>query len=265
MVREQFRIDVKTRPPSELEVEVCRVLLPVGQPVRLQNSKDVFFPGYHNLDFRFRSCATFRPQGSVRIAQVKHGDPDYNRNFINLDYLLKATVALYPKLQGEEPVGLVTWESNELDKYDLLYVTGRQLELNRRELKALKQYLLRGGVLLVDTNAEATNLVQYVTTLARQELGLSLEPLPKRHYLRRQPFLFAALPTSLFQQPLQMLVSGGVILVVGDLAALWGLDEQLSLPRETIRAAQELGINLLHYAWQRRKMTQLQLSIGQEG
>jgi hypothetical protein len=60
------------------------------------------------------------------------------------------------------------------------------------------------------------------------------------------------------EEPIQLLVGGGIILIVGDLSAGWGIDELRSLPRETIRTAQEMGINLLHYAWRRRQMLQLQ-------
>jgi hypothetical protein len=68
--------------------------------------------------------------------------------------------------------------------------------------------------------------------------------------------LFAALP-SFNQQPIHLLYGGGIVLVLGDLCAAWGLDEQLSLSRENIRTAQELGINILHFAWRRRQLTQL--------
>jgi hypothetical protein len=46
-------------------------------------------------------------------------------------------------------------------------------------------------------------------------------------------------------------------LIMGELSAAWGLDEELSLPRSDIRTAQELGINILHFAWHRRQLTQL--------
>lgn len=258
MMREQFRIDVKTKPPDPLEVEVCRLLLPPGQPLRLVPAADVFFPSYHNLDFRFRIPAGIRPEAMVRIAQIKHGDPDHNRNFINLDYLLKATVALYPRLQGVDPVGLVTWEDSNLEQYDLLYLTGQQLHLNQRELAPLKRYLNRGGVLLVDSPNSASELSQNISTLAQQHLGISLQPLSRRHYLRRYPFLFAALPHGGDRQPIEILAGGGLIVTSGNLGGVWGLDDALSLPRETIRAAQELGINILYYAWQRSTMTKLQ-------
>ncbi len=69
--------------------------------------------------------------------------------------------------------------------------------------------------------------------------------------------MFAALPI-VNQQLIQMLTGGGIILVVGDIASVWGLDGRLSLPRLTIRTAQELGINILQYAWKRRQFIGLQ-------
>lgn len=252
-VREQFRIDVKTQPPGELDVEVCRLLLPAKTPVRLEATADVFFPGYHNLDFRFRNLATLRTQGLIRIAQVRHNNSLALRNFPNLDYLLKATETLYPKLQGIEPVELVSWDSDSLNQYTLLYLTGQELNLNHQELEVLKQYLAEGGVLLVDTEDDNPSINSYLASLTQEKLGNPLKPLNKRHPLRRTPFLFAAMPNNA-EKPIKLLVSGGIILSIGDLASLWGLDENLTLSRESIRSGQELGINILHYAWQRRMM-----------
>jgi hypothetical protein len=83
----------------------------------------------------------------------------------------------------------------------------------------------------------------------------SLERLNRNHPLRTQPFLFSALPT-IEEQPTQILMGGGIIFAIGNLSSAWGLDEELSLPRETIRTAQEMGINILHFAWRRRQMMQ---------
>lgn len=259
MIREQYRIDVKTKPPTPLEVEICRILLPAKQPIRPTIAPDILFPGYNHLDFRFRELATARSQGIVRMAQIRHSDEEHNRNFINLDYLLKATSGLYAQLEGIEPVGLVNLTEPQLDSYDLLYLTGNKLSLNKLETEALKKYLARGGVLLIDAIAENSELVQNTLQFAQQQLQLALKPMPKRHYLRRQPFLFAALPQNSKQQPLKVFVNSGVILVTGNLASLWGLDEQLALSRETIRAGQELGINILHYAWKRHSLAKLHL------
>ena len=55
------------------------------------------------------------------------------------------------------------------------------------------------------------------------------------------------------QQPLALFNWGGVVAVVGDLTGLWGGPKTQFMPRDSLRSAQELGINLLHLAWQRRQ------------
>ncbi|MGF1575372.1 MAG: DUF4159 domain-containing protein [Cyanophyceae cyanobacterium] len=258
MMREQFRIDIKTRPPQPDEVEVCRVLIPPGQPLQLQPAADIFFPGYHNLDFRYRQQVCPRPLGMVRVAQMRHEDPGHNRNFANLDALLKSVEVNYPALAGSDQVDMLALDHPDLAQYDLLYVTGATLSLSKAHGDALAGYLATGGVLLVDVPDESSELARYMAGFVQNQLKLSLEPLTRRHPLRRQPFLFAALPLGSQSRPVQLFVAGGVIVCMGDIAGVWGLDEKLSLSRTQIREGQELGINLLHYAWLRHGMTQLQ-------
>jgi len=262
IVQETFRIDEKSNLPGPLDVEVCRVLLQPGE-VQLANPADVFFPGYNHIDLRYRAQAQARPQAVVRMAQVNWADPECARNFFNLSHMLRAVGVLYPTLQGADEVGQVTFEPGdeavEIGAYDLLYVSGRgALTLNSREFEALKAYLEAGGVLLVDAPADASALIESVIALATQlEAPLEyLERLRRDHPLRTRPFLFAALPV-IQQQPLRLMSGGGIVLVTGDLASAWGLDEGLSLPRLTIRTAQELGTNILAYAWRRRLLAGL--------
>ncbi|BAC89351.1 DUF4159 domain-containing protein [Gloeobacter violaceus] len=260
IVQETFRVDEKSSPPEELEVEVCRVLLQPGT-VQLENPREVFFPGYSNVDLRFRLQAQPRPQALISMAVVNHPDPDGTRHFFNLPHLLRATGALYPALQGVGEVGQVSFDEAEgLEAHDLLYLTGRQpLVLNSREFEALKGYLDRGGVLMVDAPADAAPLVESVLALAQQlETPLEyLERLRRDHPLRTHPFLFSALP-AINQQPLRLLTGGGIVLTIGELAAAWGIDDNFALSRLAIRTAHELGINILAYAWRRRQLFALQ-------
>jgi hypothetical protein len=259
MVKEQFSIYIKTNAPDLNEVELCRILIPPSESVYLIKTKDVFLPGAHCLDFRFRQQVSIRSHQLVRIAQVKHQGGDYNRNFNNLSYLLKATFALYPHLEGLTPVGLFPWQDEEIYDYDLLYLTGSQFKFNDQEIDVWKNYLANGGVVLIDLKENDDQLIEYIQNLAKQEFSLELKSLSARHFMRQQPFLFAALPQGLSGQPIQVLLAGGIILVRGNLGEAWGVDQNLSLKRETIRTAQEFGINILSYAWQRHMMTQLQV------
>lgn len=107
-----------------------------------------------------------------------------------------------------------------------------------------------------------TQLQTLMTTLQTcvAPLGITVDPealLPRNHPLRQDPFLFAQLP-HVEGHPVQLFNWGSLVLCIGSLSTTWGLDEALTLPRETIRTAQEMGINLLYYAWRRRQLTQLQ-------
>lgn len=264
-VQETYRLDEKTSPPDAHEVEVARILLK-GGPVQVCQPADAFFPGYSDLDLRRRVVARPRPGALVRVAQVVlRDDPEYARNFFNLDSLLRALDGLYPNLQPAGEIREVTLEPEDKDEletgaFDLLYLSGRQrLNLNNREFGTLKDYLKSGGVLLVDAPPDATALIDSAGALGVQ-LGTPLEPLEKLrrdHPLRNRPFLFAALPV-VNQQPVRVQYGGGIVLVVGDIASAWGLDEGMSLSRLAIRTAQELGVNLLYYAWCRRQLMGLQ-------
>ncbi|MFH7244876.1 MAG: hypothetical protein ACHWZW_18735 [Spirulina sp.] len=76
--------------------------------------------------------------------------------------------------------------------------------------------------------------------------------LTDRHPLRQQPFTFSQ-SLLIHNQPLALFNWGGVVVAVGDLTGLWGGPKTQFMPRDSLRSAQELGINLLHLAWQRRQ------------
>lgn len=260
IVQETFRIDEKITPPDPVtrDVELCRIRLQIDTKAITQPA-DVFFPGYGDIDLRYRSPAKACPEALLRVAQINRSDPESSRNFFNLFYLSQAVEVLYPSLRGVEDIERVDWAAN-LQTYDLLYLTGHQkLSLNASEFTALESYLHSGGTLLVDVLSEATELNKSVQSLAAKQLKTPLKSLElqRSHPLRSKPFLFGALPL-VNQQTIQLFSGGGLILAIGNLASAWGLEERLDLPRVTIREAQELGVNILHYAWKRRQLMNLQ-------
>ena len=258
MVQETFRIDEKSSTPSSSEIEICRVLLQPGEVV-ISQASEVFFPGYNNLDLRYRRQAQTRPQSIARMAQVNHADPDCARNFFNLAYLSQAVESLCANLRGTDEVAQVTLSEN-LTEYDLLYLTGKQrLSPNNQEVIALRSYLDAGGVLLVDVPLDAQPLIDSVQSLAAL-VGSPLKPLEelrRDHPLRIRPFLFAALP-AIDKRAVRLFSGGGIVLIIGDIASAWGIDRELTLSRLTIRTAHELGINILNYGVKRRQLIGLQ-------
>ena len=263
IVQETFRIDERSRPPERSEVELCRVLLRSSQQELLCTPADIFFPGYGDLDLRYRRQAQARPQGLVQIAQINSDDEDCSRNFFNLTYLLRAVEDIYPSLKGAESVAQVTWDE-DMHPYELLYLTGdRGLSLNNHQFSKLSSYLKSGGTLLVDAPVNSTELIQSVQAIAQhlQTPLKSLQEARRDHPLRMKPFLFSALPM-IDETRIQLLSGGGIILAIGNLGGLWGLDEELQRSRADIRTAQELGINILHFAWKRKQTINLQFEGG---
>ncbi|MGI0487846.1 hypothetical protein ACN4EK_20590 [Pantanalinema rosaneae CENA516] len=323
MVQETFRIDERNTPPDAMEVELCRIVLQPGFE-RIQAATNVFEPEYQALDLRYRVQAQARSQAMVRVATLAATEAipanpqtaQLNENAIDL---LRSLKALYPALQGAEPMSQVNLQAIvDLTACDLLLLTGQQSHaLSDAMVDTVRQFLEGGGVVLVEVSTQGSKLEelgtiqqQLAAAIARlnigasnpaesnvslseltelrssleteleainlalqqqinqqvqnfeqvaQQLGTPLvtwENLPRHHPLRSQPFLFGAAP-SVNEQPIKFLVGGGLIVVLGQLSAAWGLGD-LTMTRDTIRAAQEMGINLLHYAQRRKQMTQLQ-------
>jgi Domain of unknown function (DUF4159) len=218
-----------------------------------------------------------------------------------VSFLLQSLKGLYPDLEATNGQGNFILEGNKLEQlnqYDLLYITDQQIQaLSTTELEILQAYLAAGGVLLVDGaknyadleqltkiqqalqqsitfSAQNPDLLPYqqklkeeftsltttiqskITKLAEfynQKFNTRLQNLEQilDHPLRKEPFFFSALPTPILTQ-------GGVVVLAGQLTETWGIQQNKLLSRETIRTAQEMGINILHFAWRRRQLMQLQ-------
>ncbi len=258
-IAERFRLDQKTTPPTDREVELCRVLLTPGR-VALAVPQDVFKPLPNQLDFCHRQLAQLRPQGSIQAASLS---PLSRNTAENFEYLMRSLPALYPKLQGwMNPTSLDTEAVSpakippvgKLAAYDLLYLTAQDfVSFESADLKCLQSYLGQGGVVFLHLPMGDRTLEQRV----QQQWQNSLNPwdaLPVEHLLRTQPFIFTQLPT-FKQTALRLLVIGGFICVQGNILDAWGIRGSFS--RDETRTAHEFGINLLHFAWQRRQLTQL--------
>lgn len=268
MVRETFRIDEKNSPPIAREVELCRIQLsPDG--AQLEVPGDVFAPGFNQIDVRDRLSVQARPHTMVMLAEVVHpDDPTAYRRSTQLASFVRSVSPLYPAM-GAQLTALSLYELQATTTpIDLLYFTGEQPFLpTQTEATALQTYLEQGGVLLVDVPATGAALAKSMMDFA-QSIGTPLQylepPLPLRaiatpdrqHPLRTSPFVFAQLP-HFAEQPIQVLVGGGIVLVLGDLASAWGVGDDRLLPREMIRTAQEFGINILSFAAKRRNWMQL--------
>ncbi|NER85292.1 MAG: hypothetical protein F6K42_38505, partial [Leptolyngbya sp. SIO1D8] len=111
-----------------------------------------------------------------------------------------------------------------------------------------------------------TEMAQFIDSIRQSilplvdQLNLSLSgdgAIPSDHPLRTAPFLFGGWPM-VEGRPIDLFCWDSILLMMGPLPQIWGPDPTGMRSRETIRTAHEMGINLLHYAWRRRQLVQLQ-------
>lgn len=262
VAQEMFRIDEITSPPSEAEIEVCRIQIQPGA-VELQRPLEVLYPGTNQVDLRYRFNAKVRPQATVKVGLIDQGADSQTRPQLenNLSFLLDALDALYPALQRDALVQFpLSYENVEhLRDCHLAVMAGEQiLKFENENIALLSSYLGNGGVVLLEIRENEGQVLDALKELA-YGLGASLDPmhqLPRKHPLKTTPFLFSALPT-VAGQAVQVFCGGGIVAVLGGLSSAWGANEAFGLSREEIRASHELGINILSYASRRKTLQQL--------
>jgi hypothetical protein len=258
-VEESYHLTIKTEMPKFEEIELGRI--------KLANSPSLL---PENLDLNYRYFAQPRSEATVKIAvrQQPHNSQLEN----NLLGLLKTLNNLYPRWQGQNYLHQIYFENinnstirnylKQVIKCDLIYLKNEQFEALsalpnfRIILSLLKFYLENGGILLLEDLTLNPN--SKIFKLA-ELLNDPLQPLEKiaNHPIWSKPFLFQQLP-QILNQKLSLWLGGGIILVVGNISSAWGFNPSLSLPLTTIQNCQELGINILHFAWYRKHLTQLQ-------
>lgn len=274
IIEETFRIDEKTNSPGKLEIEVCRILL-APKNSQISAPTNVFYPEENNLDLRYRQQVKARPQGTVRVGLVTE-DPLILSDLFGL---IQSLPALYPALSVDavEQINFQTEEHQQIFNYDLLYFSYEQLTyLTELEVDIFREYILQGGVIMVELITSQIQLDRATVTLDRDlssvistvkkfaetvddSASFATGLIDRQNPLRNQPFLFSKFPT-IAQQDIKIFNWGGVILVLGNLAVAWGLSKEIDLSRETIRSAQEMGINILHFAWKKRQLSQLYMT-----
>lgn len=286
IVQEAFQILEKDVPAEADEVELCRVSMMAGSDA-ISPPEDVFSPTPNQLDLRYRQPVQPRPQITARVAAWSRR----RESISHFEQLFKALPSLYPALQGQvisQPLksdlshlsydnfcqldrteqhrlalylkrgGVMLIEAaagslGELYQVEAeLRVAAKRKGITPSLQASAEQELIEIQSCIKDAVAQlAAPLQSFIETerLALPDAG----NLPADHRVRSQPFHFGRWPT-LNSQPIGLYGWGGLLLLVGSLPQAWG--HLSDLPREEIRSAQELGINLLTLAAHRRQMHQ---------
>ena len=257
VIQETFRLDQKTTAPMKGEVELCRIRWQPG--VNQVNKPDnILSPSLNELNLCHRLTVENRARATFKIS-VK--DTLDSRSQENLSHLMTSIAALCSNFKGaQEPNKVILRNVDTLKTCDLFFLPTNDVEkLDPKEISVIKEYLAIGGVVLFEVS-RGHNISNAGDLIARKFSFNSWtwqQDLGREHPLRTEPFLFALLP-EIDRCPIEVWHNGsGIILIEGELSAAWGFDEELLLSRGEIRAAQEFGINLLHFGWRRRNLNQL--------
>jgi len=288
-LQEWFEIDQQTEVLTGKEVELCRLQLKAQQN-QLYPPRDFLHPETNELDFRYRRSARVRPQKTVRVGVLENEDLDETDEDIehaieSFQDLTIALEALYPQLYGIREIDRILFSaSSTLDvevrkttfqnaqvlslsrsvsdlarDYDILYLGAawQHRSLNTLTLNLLRQYIEFGGLLWVEVPQGVSQLPILSSLEQIQRSEDRWEDLDRRHPIRTEPFAFQRLPIGEALEPIQLKKLGNIILCQGQLSLCWGASFSLELDRAEIRTAQELGINLLNFAWYYRSSRRL--------
>ncbi len=156
------------------------------------------------------------------------------------------------------------WVDDDLDLdggwqgYTLLYVVGQgAFEASREFMTALYDYLEAGGFAFMESCGSDEEEVAAAFSAFREmldSLGIEVEPVERGAPLLSTPHLFAEPPEGCSVGAAPLLLAGKNVLISrADYGCLWqGGTAEKPATREKIRAAQELGTNIVHYAAQQR-------------
>ena len=224
----------------------------------------------NNLQYLLESMSTLYPdmQGEAfKISALQELDKsNYDLLYINYQQFFN---------QSSEIETL----QNYLDTGAVLLIEASEDEANIGELGAIKQQLqqtlsqLHSDSEIAQIREELTVELAAVNTKINQQINNFTRPiiefarrigildqvehsLSLDNNIRTKPFLFSQLPM-IQGQVIHLYNWGGIILDIGCLSQAWGVDDDLSLNRETIRSAQEMGINILNFANLKHKLTRL--------
>jgi hypothetical protein len=252
----RFRKFAQTR--SLQQVRVAQVIRDVNQDITT----------FNNLSYLANSVPALYPSMQVTVERINMPTNavqlDYDLIHFDQPHLFSLSESEHQILKTYLLHGAVVMVEVSLQAANILELSTVQHQLSSAITNLLPtddntiQQELEVELRAVNDSLQE-RLQEIITPLCQLSESLNIEVNQNfsNQALRTYPFLFSQFPT-VQQQPVYILTIGAFIVIVGSLQTAWGINDALPLSRETVRSAQELGINILYYAWRRHQLTQLQ-------
>jgi len=261
---EGFTLEIRRDLPSDPYLELGRIQM-VNLDGRITDAAIQHRPAPDEIDLRYRKISGPHPLGEVNIGIVPlevgaDGAIRHMEGAVALVRALNATYGYYAELRGTVTL------NQEITDYNVILMTGQQgFNLDTACYPFLTNFLDRGGILLGEACGEGVAAGERPTAFQKSFTDLA-EALQRRLAIveRGNPLLqahhmFGQLPDGIDGPP-QVVAGDGIIYSTGDYGCLWaGGRKDTPTPREAIRSATELGVNLGIQASQRAHIRSVQL------
>jgi Domain of unknown function (DUF4159) len=233
---ESYKIEAQNMPPEEPGIELARVHWS-SVDAALKQAADVSNPGPDELDMRFREAAHVARPATINVGVVSGaGNPDRLLGLSNLLREIDGLSSYQARFRGN--VNLEDGAGGS----DLLYLSAPVD--SEAAVTTLASHIGHGGALLADAcGSKGENAFAGSVQHLAERLGLRLKPIKPNDELLNTRYPFAEPPAGANDGPI--VASGRFVFSQRDYGCAWSSAcEKTVLPRETVRAALEWGVNL---------------------
>ena len=244
---EAYRLEERRRLPEEPYVELARIHVS-GTGAAIAGPANPRDPALDEIDLRHRVIAGPRPLGQVGVGMIGPGSVYHVAGLMNLLQAVNTTTSYRADFKGT-----IDLKQEVADCQLLIMAGGVRFNVTVESEAFLKNFLDRGGVLLGEACGAITNSTDESVDFRDAfgelaiRLGKDLAPVRQGHPLLTSLHIFGGAPDGI-DGPATIMADGGLVYSSGDFGCLWnGGRSDPPAPRETIRSAVELGINLCAY------------------
>jgi hypothetical protein len=252
-VQAEFGVQALNTLPPTPHVELARVRRQ-GRTSAIADAKDPAQPGVNEIDLRWRqqNVVTARETVGVAVFYAGMADRRHGQGVMNLARSVRHSGPY--NVVVEDNASLTTG----LDDYALVCLVGqRAFQLSPEEQNTLQAYVQAGGTVFLEAcRREGVPGADQSFADLLNTFGVKVADAVKaRHAVLTSPNFFAMLPAGYETQGTPALqAGGGAILSLADYGCVWSGERRSgAASREEIRAAFELGENILNYAIERRR------------
>ena len=233
---ESYKIEPQNKPAEEPDIELARMRW-TAEEAQLKPAKDANNPATDEIDLRFRPHARAARPIKINVGIVAgEGGETRMQGVFNLMREIDSLVGYHSRFGGN--INLEDGAGGS----DLIILSVPAP--SEAALTTLASHLGRGGAVLADacSSVASAEFAKSVQQMAEQ-LGLRLKAIDGKDPLLNSRYPFAEPPDGAADGSVTS--SGRFVLSQRDYGCAWGgTCEKNGLPRETVRASLEWGVNL---------------------